>query len=110
MQSDRQLKRWYAKYNREFFDDKLPQDTVIYWCPSPGAHADTCPVFEVAAGVFEIKIDPAIQGITCFWRMILLHEMIHVALWPRHPKHQHGRLFIAEKDRIYALGALKKLW
>lgn len=110
MQSDRQLKLWYMKYNKLYFNGQLPDSTVIYWCPSPGAHADTCPVFEVSDGVFEIKLDPAIQGNTKFWHQMLLHEMIHVALWPRHPKHQHGKLFQDEKARIYALGALKRLW
>lgn len=110
MESDRQLKLWYRKYNKLYWNGELPDNTVIYWCPSPGAHADTCPVFEVADGVFEIKLDPAIQGTVKFWHIMLLHEMVHVRLWPRHPKHNHGKLFEQEKSRIYALGALKKLW
>jgi hypothetical protein len=36
--------------------------------------------------------------------------MCHVAVWQRHPKHQHGKPFQEEKNRIYAMGALKNLW
>ncbi len=110
MQSDRQLKNWFLKYNRLFFNGELPESTNIHWEPSPGDHASTCPVYEVSDNVFEIKIDPALKGVIQFWKMTLIHEMIHVALWRKHPKHQHGKLFQAEKDRIYALGALKHLW
>lgn len=110
MQSDKQLKHWYAKYNKAFWGGELPEHTVIYWEPPPGAHASVCPVYEVDNGQFVLKLDPAIKGIPEFWRLMLLHEMCHLALWRKHPKHQHGRLFKEEQDRIYALGALRKIW
>jgi hypothetical protein len=110
MQSDRQLRHWYAKFNRLYWNEGLPVNTVLYWEPSPGNDAITCPVFEVADGCFVIKLDPAIKGEPNFWKMVLLHEMVHVAIWQKHPKHEHGKVFINEKDRIYELGALKKLW
>lgn len=109
MQSDRQLKNWFNKYNRQFFSGELP-DVVVFWEPAAGAHAVTCPVFEVADNVFEIKLDPALKGVPSFWKIVLLHEMCHVAIWRKHPKHQHGKVFQQEKDRVYALGALRHLW
>lgn len=110
MQSDRQLKRAYTKYNRLFWNGELPDNTVLIWEPTAGTDAVCCPVYEVADNCFEIKIDPALKGIPCYWHLVLLHEMVHVAIWKKHPKHQHGPVFVNEKDRIYALGALRKLW
>jgi hypothetical protein len=110
MQSDRQLRTAYAKYNRLFWNGELPLNTVLIWEPTAGNDAVCCPVYEVADGCFEIKIDPALKGEPCYWRIVLLHEMCHVALWRHHPKHNHGKVFKDEKHRIYALGALDKLW
>ena len=108
--SDKQLAYWYAKYNKRWFGDALPKDTIIYWQPPPGAHADTCPVFEVADGKFEIRMDPAIMGMKKFWHIILLHEMNHIHVWPRHPRHQHGKAFQEGMQRLATAGAFKKLW
>jgi hypothetical protein len=110
MQSDRQLKMAYSKYNKLYFNNELPDNTVLIWEPTPKNDAVCCPVYEVVDNCFEIKIDPALKGEPAYWRMVLLHEMIHVAIWRKHPKHQHGKVFTDEKDRIYALGALRKLW
>jgi hypothetical protein len=110
MQSDRQLRTAYAKYNRLFWNGELPANTILIWEPTPKCDGVTCPVFELADNCFEIKIDPALKGEPCWWRIVLLHEMCHVSIWRRHPKHSHGKVFVDEKDRIYALGALKKLW
>lgn len=110
MQSDKQLKHWYSKYNKLYFNSELPEHTILYWEPFPKCDGVTCPVFEVSDGCFEIKIDPALKGEPTFWKMVLLHEMIHVSVWRKHPKHQHGKVFEDEKDRLYALKALKSLW
>jgi len=110
MTSDRQLRNWFIKYNKRYWASSLPENTVLYWEPVPQCDGVTCPVFEVSDGCFEIKIDPALKGQPCFWKLTLLHEMIHVAVWRKHPKHQHGPTFQREKDRLYALGALRKLW
>jgi len=111
VQSDKRLRNCYLKFNRQYFNGELPDNTVLFWEPcSLDTAAVCCPVFEISDGCFEIKLDPALKGEKCYWRMVLLHEMIHVAVWKKHPKHQHGKTFEDEKNRIYALGALKKLW
>ncbi len=108
--SDRQLKTWYCKFNRKYWNGELPEDTILYWEPLSADAGVTCPVFEVADGKFVIKIDPMYSGMKKVWKTILLHEMCHVRLWPNHSRHEHGKIFQQEKDRIYALGALKDLW
>lgn len=107
MNSDRQLKLAYAKYNKLYFNSELPETVTLLWEPTPGNHAET---HEVAGGVYVIRIDPALKGVVAFWRLVLLHELIHVYLWKTNPNHQHGKVFEQEKDRIYQMGALKKLW
>lgn len=106
------LYRWFCKYNRQYFGGELPADVQVYWEPNipNDASGETCPVFEVAADKFKITLDPAIQALPKYWKMILLHEMIHVKLWRTNPRHQHGKLFEDEKARLVGLGALKKLW
>jgi hypothetical protein len=109
MQSDRQLKHWVEKYDRAYWGGKLASRIIVFWEPPPQADGETCPVYEVAANQFQIKLDPAIKGNNSYWKITLLHEMIHVALWTKHPKHQHGRLFKEERRRIDELGAYDKL-
>jgi hypothetical protein len=109
MQSDRQLKNWFAKYNRKYWGGRLAEHTVLYWEPLSADAASTCPVYEVDRGQFLIKLDPYVRGLGKFWKVNLLHEMVHLALWEKHPRHQHGKLFRDEQARIYMLGAYKDL-
>jgi len=105
MQSDRALKNQFAKYNRKYWAGQLPEHTVIYWEPQNADAATTCPIYEVDHGQFVIKLDPYVKGLGKFWKINLLHELVHLALWVKHPKHQHGKLFKEEEARIYAMGA-----
>lgn len=109
MVSDRRLKHWYDKYNAAYFDGQLPTHTVCFWEPMPEAGA-TCPVFEVDHGQFLIKIDPALKGVPCYFKLTLLHEMCHLKLWPKHPRSMHGKLFQEEMKRLANANAFKTLW
>jgi len=110
MVSDRQLIRAYNRFNKLYWDGQLTDKVEIVWEPYPRCDGITCPIWELSDGIFSIKIDPALKGEPCWWRLILLHEMVHCAIWQKYPKHKHGKPFQQEKDRIYAMGALKKLW
>ena len=110
MQSDLQLKRAFNQYNKKYFASSLPDNTILHWEPTPKCDGVICPIFEISDNCFIIKIDPAIKGEPCWWRLVLLHECIHLSLWKKHPKHQHGKVFQEEKNRIYSLGALRHLW
>ncbi len=110
MVSDKQLAHWYARYNRDWFGGELPLDTIIWWEPPPGAQGITCPVYEVMDGKFEILMDQALKGVPDYWKLLLLHEMAHVKLWPTHSRHQHGRVFQEEMQRLALAGAMKGLW
>lgn len=110
MVSDRQLKYWFDKYNSKWFGGELPSNILIYWEPPPSAYANTCPVFEVDHGQFCIKVDPAVKGIPFYWRQLILHEMVHVKFWSKHPRHLHGKMFQEEMKRLANDGAFKPLW
>lgn len=107
--SDRQLKHWFDKFNTRWFEGKLPS-TIIFWEPPSDSFGVTCPVFEVNDKVFEIKLDPSLKGVPDYWKLLLLHEMAHIKLWPKHPKHQHGKAFQDEMKRLANEGAFKSLW
>lgn len=109
MQSDRGLKRIFARFNKKYWSGELAEHTVIYWEPLSADAAQTCPVYEVDRGQFVIKVDPYVKGDHKRTKINVLHEMIHLALWERHPKHQHGKLYKDEEKRIYLMGAYQGL-
>lgn len=110
MNSEKQLKHWYSKYNKLYFDGELPEHTVLSWEPPDATYGAACPVFEVDHGQFYIKLNPSIKGFSAVWKMALIHEMVHLKLWNKHPKHQHGKVFQAEMLRIANMGGFKLLW
>ena len=110
MKSDRQLKLAFSRYNKKYFEGFLPDDTELWWEPLSNADGMTCPVWEVDSGKFVIRIDPGIKGFGAYWRATLLHEMVHIDLWSRHPKHQHGKLFNDRMLKLAQDGAFNRLW
>jgi hypothetical protein len=42
--------------------------------------------------------------------MTLLHEMVHLKLWKKYPKEQHGHRFNKEMKRLARVGAFRNLW
>jgi hypothetical protein len=111
MQSARQLRNAFLRFNRRYWNGELPEHTVLYWEPLPADKDDasTCPVYEVDHGQFKIILDPLYKSCGTHWKINLLHEMIHLALWVKHPKHAHGKLFKEEQKRIYLMGAYQGL-
>lgn len=100
--SDPQLKRWYAKYNRLYFEEKLPNASV-WWEPTAGAYAD-CDLLE---GGWRIRVNPSISGWVAMAKWSLLHEMVHIKL---HPYRKHGKKFNAEMLRLAEIGAFNDIW
>ena len=102
MKSDPQLKRWYQKYNRLYFGGTLPDAFVWYEVPA-GAYADC----QLVDGVWRVRINPSLAGWPSIARWSLLHEQVHIMLWPNR---NHGRKFQAEMLRLAEAGAFKDLW
>lgn len=104
MLSDKQLRRWYREYNQRWFSGELPESIDILYAPITGCLGD---VIDCPAEDFIIRINPQCAFDTRMVRMILLHEMAHVAVWPYA---WHGGKFQDEMQRLAALGAFKGLW
>jgi hypothetical protein len=100
--SDRQLKLWYGKFNRLYFEGKLP-DASVWWEPTHSAYAD-CNFID---GKFVIRMNPAICAWTSMAKWTLLHEMVHVKL---HPYDKHGKKFHNEMMRLAERGAFTGIW
>jgi hypothetical protein len=91
------LRRWFRYYNKKYWNNELPDDTVLLWAPLTDAHGE--------ARVKEIRLDPGLQLFPKFMRIILLHEMAHL----RNLRWHHGKKFQNEIDRLYAAGAFRGL-
>ena len=110
--SDRRLKRLYRHFNRRYFDGALPDSTEVWWEHVDGACAD-CDVdncglaFDAGSDSFMIRLNPDIGWSERNAKLALLHEMVHVKLYPNF---NHGRRFQNEMIRLAALGAFDRLW
>jgi hypothetical protein len=102
MKSDRQLVRWYQKYNRLYFDSRLPDAFVWYEVPA-GAYADC----DIVDGVWRIRINPSLAGWQQLAKFTLLHEQVHIKL---HPYRNHGKKFNSEMLKLAEAGAFNDLW
>lgn len=98
--SDMKLRRQYFAYNRKFWGGELPQNTVVMWMPLTD---DRLAETEKVAGVFVIRLCPLIAASRNVWMWHLLHEMVHVRLWPRDCR--KGKLWKAEVIRLMEAGA-----
>ena len=92
------LRRLFKFYNKKYFANCIPEDTSVMWAP-----------MDHNLGEYqrpgEIRIDTTLQGSPKLAHIIMLHEMIHA----RFPKATHGRVFKAERQRLWELGAYEEL-
>lgn len=102
MKSERQLAYWYRKYNRLYFGDSLPT-AFVWWEPTSAAYAD-CKLID---GEWRIRLNPSLSGWNALWKWSLLHEMVHIRLYPNT---NHGRRFQAEMLRLATMGAFREVW
>jgi hypothetical protein len=110
MTSDPSLKRLYRTLNRRYFAAELP-DVELWWEPcgkQDGAH--TLPI-EGSGNPPElmIRIDPFFMGAPQTTKLKLLHEMVHVKLWPERGLADHGKRFDQEIARLCSFRSYRKL-
>jgi hypothetical protein len=108
MDSDAELKRWYAQYRRKYFTNKLPlpKEVDVYYAVMPGLHAECDDNDMPHNGEFDIRIDIRWKDVPEVARLWLLHEMTHAHLWPYC---DHGVPFQKEILRLVQAGAYKKI-
>jgi len=103
--SDAALRRLYLKFNRQYWEGALPDNTRVLWVPVAGDRvAETC---KMPDGTFEIKLSPSVSGFPRFYKWLLIHEMAHIPTWQTKP--DHGRLWKQEVLRVLAAGAIRYL-
>jgi hypothetical protein len=118
--------RWlhdqYRKANRRFWGSQLPEDVRIVVVPagrigysidcrlrkSIGPEEGMTTTFLDDAGqhmsIPIIELNELIMSYPPYAKLVLIHEMCHVAGF-----YGHGKAFKAEVDRISKLGALKEI-
>lgn len=97
MASHLSLRRMFNYLNRKYFNNEVPATTSVMWAPLDTANAD------YSDGV--IRVDVRITHSPKLVETVMLHEMIHA----HNPRLTHGKKFQAEVDRLYSLGAYRKL-
>jgi SprT-like family len=96
--SDPHLKRIYRRYNAKYFENQLPDNTVIYWAPN---HERLASTFQIG-GIHHIEMDPTLMVAQRFIHIMLLHEMRHISL---DPYGKHGDRWKSAGRRLMELGA-----
>lgn len=103
------LDKWYSIYNSEFFNDKLPKDTVIDWGEYDLDRMGSTSV--LPDGRFHIAFNEKYCLADRTARMILLHEDCHIATFTettRDSKTWHGPRWRTCMLNLYQVGAFKK--
>ena len=106
MRSDKALKRWYSKINREFFHSELPSNVCVRWA-DPDEEPDIAST--------DLGVDARHSFIIIFNRekvptltikvATLIHEMMHVAT---KCEDDHGADFELVRQQLSDRGIFKK--
>lgn len=100
---DRDLRRWYNQFNELYFKGVLPDDVDVVYAPHEGC---TGTASQDEAG-FVILINPQYSVNTRDAKIVLLHEMTHMLVWPYR---WHGEKFQNVMLNLAMQGAFKGLW
>jgi hypothetical protein len=106
MTSDPELAKAYRRYNRIWFRNRLPSldRVVLYWDSIPGLDGECSD--DIIPGKWVIRIQTAFAGWSNQWRIVLAHELAHLANWPYE---KHGPKFDAEIQRLTKFKSYRKL-
>ncbi len=116
MRSDQALQRLYAKFNKQYFNNKLPSLVVGYrssrYFKKYYPHSKASEMRTVAVTEFHKPTkDPIaiyLDKIYCNRDLDLLHEMVHVKLG--FDEEAHGEKFDREMLRLAKAGAFHNVW
>lgn len=100
------LAYWYKRFNRRFFENKLPIIPVRFRRVSTLAYAETDITCKSKRPV-EIRVSPVLRPFSKIAISSLLHEMCHVSNAVKYKTIRcgHGPRFIKELERICREGA-----
>lgn len=105
------LKKYYSRYNKLYFDNKLPAGipiTFIDMGETPNGGVYLC-YQEPGLRIDSIHLDKNFKEYDALLKWFLLHEMAHLKLYPNEGE-PHGQVFDEEMMRLAFRGAFHKLW
>lgn len=105
----RNLEKITRRYNKDYFDGKLPKDLRIWWNDRIEDYGLTIGISDEDTEhmFFDVYVHPDKHHGGEQVRLTLFHELAHVKL---HPKTGHGRDFQEEMTRLALRGAFKGIW
>lgn len=108
---DAVLERWYADYNKRFFDGRLPKDALVGFNPELEENILGLSIHEEDSDTkhqfHHIHVNPLAHSCKQQIQLTLLHEMAHIAIFPYV---KHGKKFNDEMLRLATRGAFNGLW
>lgn len=97
------LRAQYRAFNKRYFHDELPVIEVEFEKLEDDRRcAETC--FDEQAVPYKISLDSCLTELKNYAKIVLLHEMIHVAIGNKE-KAYHGYLWKKERKRLIDAGA-----
>lgn len=109
MRSHSYLKCLYNLYNKRFFKDKLPHDTIVFFATKIGRvkslKRSACAITLMTTPRI-IVIQKSKSKSMRYAMSDLLHEMVHVSK----PRAEHGKVFQDEMKRLAKEGAFEGVW
>lgn len=107
------VRDWYAIYNVQYFDDKLPKDTVVTYADIKPTISD--PRTDLMGITWQdfnqkmhIQLNPRYVSGERFAKITLLHEMCHIKTWGQSNK-EHSFQWRACMLGLDTQGAFRKL-
>ncbi len=102
------LKAWYDADNEEYFNNKLPHDTVVeYGTPLARDGHEVIAMTTQVAGVFHIVFSRKYALANRVSHLFLIHESCHLESWAEFD--EHGPKWKACMHRVEAAGAYEDL-
>ena len=114
--NDAILQQDYLEYDKLYFDNKMPRNTVVVSLgPAYAYGKDNMGITERVDGVFFIQINPVFHPTQKQMDITLLHEMCHVVTWgssdgPKTQRKRHGPEWQACMLDLAEDGAFDDLW
>lgn len=105
---DKWIKNQYSRLNRAYFHDELPPNLPVKFAKTRDVWAAVT-IFGAENGqASEILVDFGLKKYPRYAKMVLIHEMAHVAVGTKE-KSYHGQLWKTERKRLIDAGAFTQL-
>lgn len=109
---DKRLAKLAQRYNKAYFDNMLPQDLIVGWeveLENTKHYGATICLEddETKQVTFRVSINSTLKSNYESARLTLLHELVHVKLYPYT---KHGKKFNHAMIGLAVKGAFNDLW